>query len=115
MDPGAPHFVEVQQAGTDQEDWTGNGVAKGVAKWAAAQGGPPPALLAARAAERAQNESVLRAAGLVLLQRLKARPRAKANAPTKTCKRAAPGLPKRLRPAKRARVVVERAQRPSCS
>ena len=49
---------------------------------------------------------VLRSVGTVLLQRLKARPRTKDDVAIKSCKRAAPALPRRLRPSKRVRTVV---------
>ncbi len=56
--------------------------------------------------ERLRNEAVSRSVGTVLLQRLKARPRTKDDVAIKSCKRAAPALPRRLRPAKHARTVV---------
>ncbi len=59
---------------------------------------------------RGQNEHVLRTAELALLQHLKARPGTKADTAVQTCKRAAPELPRRLRPAKPARVMVVREQ-----
>ena len=97
---------EAMREGLDLDDWAGNGVADGVAKRAAVLGGPPVAVVAARASERARNEMVLRSVGIVLLQRLKARPRTKDDVAIKSCKRAAPALPRRLRPAKRVRTVV---------
>ena len=90
----------------DLDDWAGNGIADVLATRAAVLGGPPAALVTARASERLSNEAVLRSVGTVLLQRLKARPRTKDDVAIKSCKRAAPALPRRLRPAKRARMVV---------
>ena len=100
----------------DLDDWAaGNGLADGVAKRVAVLGGPPAALVAARALERLRNEAVLRSVGTVLLQRLKARPRTKDDVAIKSC--AAPALPRRLRPAKRVRtvVVLEQAAAPQLS
>ena len=92
------------------EDWAGNGMADCFAKWAAREGGPTAEMAAARAKQRLQSEAVLRAAGAALLQRLKARPRTKDDTAIKARKRPPPGLPRRLRPAKRARVVLQREE-----
>ena len=83
-------------------------MADSIAKWAAREGGPTADLAAARARQRVQSEAVLRTAGAVLLQRLKARPRTKEDTAVKARKRPAPGLPRRLRPTKKARVVLQR-------
>ena len=80
------------------------------AKWAARAGGPPAELAKARAAQRVSSELVLRSAGAVLLQRLEARPRTKEDAAVKARKRPEPGLPRRLRPAKKARFVLQREE-----
>ncbi len=52
----------------------------------------------------------MRAVGAVLLQRLKARPRTKEDTAIKARKRPAPGLPRRLRPTKKARFVLQREE-----
>ena len=70
----------------------------------------PPELAEARAAKRISSELVLRTAGAVLLQRLKARPRTKEDAAVKARQRPEPGLPRRLRSAKKARVVLQREE-----
>ena len=77
-----------------------------MAKWAARQGGPPTELIALRARQRIRSEAVLRAAGAVLLQRLKARPRTQEDQSIKTRKRLEPAMPHRLRTAKKAKVVL---------
>ena len=92
------------------EDWAGNGMADCFAKWAAREGGPTAEMAAARAKQRLQSEAVLRAMGAVLLQRLKARPRTKDDTAIKARKRPPPGLPRKLRPTKRARVVLQREE-----
>ncbi len=51
---------------------------------------------------------VLKTAGAVLLQRLKARPRTKEDAAVKARKRPEPGLPRRLREAMRPKCVLQR-------
>ena len=53
---------------------------------------------------------MLKTAGAVLLQRLKARPRTKEDAAVKARKRPEPGLPRRLRPAKKTRFVLQREE-----
>ena len=115
--PAHRTYDEAVRDGLDLDDWAGNGLADGVAKRVAVLGGPPAALVAARTLERLRNEAVLRSVGTVLLQRLKARPRTKDDVAIKSCKRAAPALPRRLRPAKRARtvVVLEQAAAPQLS
>ena len=92
------------------EDWSGNGMADCFAKWAAKEGGPPEELVLERAANRARNEMLLKTAGAVLLQRLKARPRTKDDAAVKARKRPEPGLPRRLRAAKKPRFVLQREE-----
>jgi hypothetical protein len=85
-------------------------MADSIAKWAAREGGPSADLATARAKQRVQSEAVLCAVGAVLLQRLKARPRTKDDTAIKARKRPAPGLPRRLRPAKKARFVLQREE-----
>jgi hypothetical protein len=108
--PAHKTFLEAVEGGLSYEDWSGNGMADCFAKWAARAGGPPAELAEARAAKRISNELVLRTAGAVLLQRLKARPRTKEDAAVKARKRPEPGLPRRLRSAKKARVVLQREE-----
>ena len=68
---------------------------------------PPEELVVERAAKRANNELLLKTAGAVLLQRLKARPRAKDDAEVKSRKRPEPGLPRKLRVAKKTKFVLQ--------
>ena len=108
--PAHKTFQEAVEGGMSYEDWSGNGMADCFAKWAARAGGPPEELVAARTAKRANNELLLRTAGAVLLHRLKARPRTKEDAAVKARKRPEPGLPRRLRAAKRPKVVLQREE-----
>ncbi len=106
--PAHKKLQEAMEGGLSYEDWAGNGIADSFAKWAARAGGPPAELAAARAVRRVSSELVLRTAGAVFLQRLKARPRTKDDTAVKARKRPAPGLPRKLRPTKKARVVLQR-------
>jgi hypothetical protein len=108
--PAHKTFQEAVEGGMSFEDWSGNGMADCFAKWAAKEGGPPEELVLERAANRARNEMLLKTAGAVLLQRLKARPRTKDDAAVKARKRPEPGLPRRLRAAKKPRFVLQREE-----
>ena len=87
-------------------DWEGNGVADHIAKWAARKGSPPAEIVRSRCEQRQLNEQVARAAGTVLLQRLRARQRTAKGSAVKVTKRRPPGLPRRLREAKRPRKLI---------
>ena len=104
--PAHRSFEECCREGLSFQDWVGNGMADALAKWAAGQGEPTPAIVQARAVQRLVNEQVLRVAGTVLLRRLQARPRAAGGGAVKATKRKAPALPRRLRATKRARRTV---------
>jgi hypothetical protein len=108
--PAQKTFQEAVEGGMSFEDWSGNGMADRFAKWAARAGGPPEELVLERAAKRASNELLLKTAGAVLLQRLKARPRTKDDAAVKARKRPEPGLPRRLRSAKKPKFVLQREE-----
>ena len=90
--PAHRTFQEAIEGGMCYEDWAGNGMADSIAKWAAREGGPTADLATARAKQRLQSEAVLRAAGTVLLQRLKARPRTKEDTAIKARKRPPPAF-----------------------
>ena len=107
--PAHKTFQEAVEGGMSFEDWSGNGMADCFAKWAARAGGPPGELVEERASRRIINEMVLKTAAAVLLQKLKARPRTKEDAAVKSRKRPEPGLPRRLREAKRPKFVLQRA------
>ena len=108
--PAHKTFQEAVEGGMSFEDWSGNGMADCFAKWAARAGGPPEELVSERAAKRASNELLLKTAGAVLLQRLKARPRTKDDAAVKARKRPEPGFPRRLRVAKKPKFVLQREE-----
>jgi hypothetical protein len=107
--PAHKTFQEAVEGGMSYEDWSGNGMADCFAKLAARAGGPPAELVEERAERRIKNEMVLKTAAAVLLQKLKARPRTKEDAAVKSRKRPEPGLPRRLREAKRPKCVLQRA------
>ena len=103
-------YEESRRAGMEMIDWEGNGVADSIAKWAAGRGNPEPELVKARRVQRLLNEQAVCATGTVLLQRLKARQRTAEGSAIKVAKRKAPGLPRRLREAKRPRRLVAGVQ-----
>ena len=105
--PAHKTFQEAVEAGMSYEDWSGNGMADGFAKWAARAGGPPAEVVEERAGRRIKNEAIITVAAAVLLQRLKARPRTKEDAAVKSRKRKEPALPRRLREVKRPKWVLQ--------
>ena len=99
--------------GLSLADWTGNGVADSLAKWAADCGGPPLELAVARTVQKQLNERVLQAAGNVLLRRLQARLCGVEGSAIKAVKRKTPALPRRLHKEKRPRHMVAEQPRPA--